>query len=881
MRMFELGRYSIPEKIIEAWIREMGEELLPIQERAIRLYRVLEGTSLVVSSPVSLGKTFLGEIAAVKNALEGKKIVYLVPRKSSAEEKYLKFREKYEPFGIRIVVSSRCHWEYDRMTEAGESGIAVITYDKMAQLTVRYPFWLSNIDLVIIDELQEIGDPNQGPGLEITLTKIITSPHRPQIIGLATVQDNVEVLAQWLGVDLLSHDRRPVELHKNGIYKAAFQYRTRDIIERQPETLTGMASDESADILLANVVHLIEKGDQVLIILPSRIDTMVFARILTDRINLACALGALKELARLEETTLKRGLNYCLRKSVAFHHADLSRKERSIVERHARRGKIKVIFSTATVAVGVNLPATTIVLHTHKRETDDCNHVTLTPIGWVEYENIGGNAGRQRLGLGLGRPITIAGDDYERQTLRKNKIEKEARMLASRLNEKGLETHLLNILASGLAKNIEELETFLCWTFMGLSECRGNITKNVETALRFLLDNGFVEQDDRNEMKVSSLGTIVALKGITCLTAIELASFFGKAGDRDLTNLEILDAIASSDDGKRVYVQVARNEHRGRKYDQFMREIFEGQQEFMGTLFSYVIKSPLLFAPDEAKTRRQVLLLDRWIQGKKTPSLERDFESYHNATARTAEEMSWIMDAGSLIAQSIDFPKSLQDRLSILAERLLYGVEEKGLELARFRVVGLGRAGIRKLVKDGFANRKTIKETPLTILASIIPKKIATKLKLTAEESDKAPEEMRIVETVLADETFVCRDRMKITGEQKEKRNLVIINGSPVGITNRSLELLLRFALALKKDGKGWIHKEDFASGVEATQFISRLRNEIRSLTLKKDGNIIENDGSGSYRLSIPPQNVVIDAESLMKHWNAVIRELVISVKFA
>ena len=80
-----------------------------------------------------------------------------------------------------------------------------------------------------------------------------------------------------------------------------------------------------------------------------------------------------------------------------------------------------------------------------------------------------------------------------------------------------------------------------------------------------------------------------------------------------------------------------------------------------------------------------------------------------------------------------------------------------------------------------------------------------------------------------------------------------MINGSPVGITNRSLEVLLRLAVALKQDGQGWVHKVDVAKNLSASQLISRLRSEIRNHTLANDGKIIENDGSGSYRLSVPP----------------------------
>lgn len=171
MRVLELGRYNIPEKIVDSWISQIGEKLLPVQERAIKRYGVLNGKSLIISSPTTSGKTFVDEIAAVKGVMDKKKLIYLVPLKSLADEKYLDFKRKYEQFGIKTVVSSRDHREYDRVIEDGEFGIAIIVYEKMSQLLVKNPFLLKNIALIIIDELQEIGDPSRGAGLETPLPR--------------------------------------------------------------------------------------------------------------------------------------------------------------------------------------------------------------------------------------------------------------------------------------------------------------------------------------------------------------------------------------------------------------------------------------------------------------------------------------------------------------------------------------------------------------------------------------------------------------------------------------------------------------------------------------------------------------------------------------
>ncbi len=316
----------------------MGEELLPIQERAIKRHRILEGKSLIISSPTSSGKTFAGEVAAVKVAMEKKKAAYLVPLKSLAEEKYLDFKEKYERFGIKVVVSSRDHREYDPEIEEGNFQIAIIVYEKMAQLLVKNPLLLKNISLIVVDELQEIGDPARGGGLELTLTKIVTSPYQPQLLGLSAVLGNAESLARWLDAELLLHEKRPVELHQGVLYKGIFHYKTYNTFERGEESLVDFDSDNISDVVLANALHLLKQGEQILIFLPSKREAMAFAYTLAENANLPKAENTLKELSILEDTSLKEALTHCLESSVAFHHADLSREERQVIERYAREG---------------------------------------------------------------------------------------------------------------------------------------------------------------------------------------------------------------------------------------------------------------------------------------------------------------------------------------------------------------------------------------------------------------------------------------------------------------------------------------------------------------------------------------------------------------
>ena len=342
-----------------------------------------------------------------------------------------------------------------------------------------------------------------------------------------------------------------------------------------------------------------------------------------------------------------------------------------------------------------------------------------------------------------------------------------------------------------------------------------------------------------------------------------------------VSDLEILHAAASTDDGRRIYIQMAKSEHVSGKYEKIVREIFSGQEDYIGTLLSKVVKSQFLLTKSNAKNLKLALLLERWIQGKDTPTLERDFESYYGTIASAAESMSWIVDAAIAVAQVMRVPNPLQKRLATLSDRLLFGVEERGLELARLRVRGLGRAGIKRLIFEGFDTVKAILEAPLPLLARVIPEQIAINLKQAAEPKGKKEGKESGDESKTVNGAFACQDQIEITGRPLGKRTKIFINGYALGITNRSLELLLQFAVALKLDGTGWVHKEDISLNLAVTQIVSRLRSEIRDHTINKKGNIIENDGAGRYRLSVPPDNVIIDKESLSGHWSAVVRELV------
>ena len=104
MHIKDLARWDIPDDLIDAWRKDGIENLLPIQEQAIKRHRLFDSGNLIVSAPTSSGKTFIGEMAAVYQGLKGKRAVYLVPLKALAEEKFQRFTKIYEQYYIKIVI---------------------------------------------------------------------------------------------------------------------------------------------------------------------------------------------------------------------------------------------------------------------------------------------------------------------------------------------------------------------------------------------------------------------------------------------------------------------------------------------------------------------------------------------------------------------------------------------------------------------------------------------------------------------------------------------------------------------------------------------------------------------------------------------------------
>ena len=716
-RIRDLRKYGLPDTLLQIWEQQQGEFLLPVQEAAVQRYALFEGRSLLISSPTSSGKTFVGEMAAMRATFEGKRVFYLTPLRALAEEKYQTFRARYSAYGVKVVVATHDRREFDRDIEQGDFHLAVLVYEKLSQLLVRHPHLLRSVALVVVDELQMLGDPERGPGLELSLAKLLGSVPRPQLLGLSAVLREAQEVAEWLEADLLLQDERPVELYQGVLLGDRFRYKAYNASEEGEERLVAVESEDPREILFANVKHLVEKGEQVLVFLKGKRDTVQCALALAEALALPPAQDALAALEPLEETALKAQLRTAFAGGVAFHHADLTPEERAVVETHYRSGGLRVIACTTTLAFGVNLPASTVFLEAVKWDTDKRTGAALeVPLSWAEYENISGRAGRLGFHEQFGRSILIATNQFQADLLWRGYVMGEQEQFTPAPGQEGFADRVLNLVASKVCLSKDELQAFLGLTYLGFRQ-RGKtaaLMAEVERALAALVRTQLVSLGEDGRLEASTLGEVAARKGIRAATAVKLARFFEAARGREVPELELFYLLSLTEDGKQMTVPLSPAEHRGRVYESKASEWAHEHGDEPGEELGRLLNSKMLPTAQEARAAKLALLLLGWIAGDELSGLETRYQCYAGTIMALTDEVSWLADAAAEVAEVMGWTPA--KRLAELAERIRLGVDTASLALARARLPGLGREALKALVAAGFDSPAALRDAPPAVL---------------------------------------------------------------------------------------------------------------------------------------------------------------------
>src|SRR6185312_7178982 len=275
---------------------------------------------------------------------------------------------------------------------------------------------------------------------------------------------------------------------------------------------------------LAAVEELVRRGEQVLAFVPDRATTVLFARVLAQRVTPGSATDAVEELRQQEETFARETLLGVLSGAVAFHNSDLSPEEREIVERHFRGGAIRALLSTSTLAVGMNLPVKNVVLdHQRWEYLRRYGRWSLVDISRSEYENMSGRAGRLSLVNDFGRSILVTYSPFEADVWLQHFAGGEFEEIRPTLAEAPLENHVLDLMASGFASSSAELEemllaSFTGWVHWAQKMSRDEFSQALGKAVAAGLSGGLLRGHVDERMEVTAVGRVCASKGIGVAT---------------------------------------------------------------------------------------------------------------------------------------------------------------------------------------------------------------------------------------------------------------------------------------------------------------------------------------------------------------------------
>lgn len=357
--------------------------------------------NLLVSAPTGAGKTVCFELAIFRlihselkeatnkqlssNGLHGK-IVYISPTKSLCSERFEDWKAKFAPLLLRVELVTGDSRIFAGDARLADADIILTTTEKWDSITRNVDTnnpsnILSKVSLLLLDEVHQLGD-SRGAAFETVVTRMLLScddfsfqassgGHTQPVAFLriiaasATIQ-NLRDVADWLrvpddGLLVFDESYRPVPLDYivKGYYATnPWQY--------------GKVYDKN----VLNVLLKYGEGKPAIVFCTSRRQTSVSAQALLERLNLESseALSTENSLTRflteeqrrqLLENGQKCGdvmLRSLLPAGIAIHNADMSAKSRLLVETLFKKRVIPCLFSTSTLAQGVNLPARLVVI---------------------------------------------------------------------------------------------------------------------------------------------------------------------------------------------------------------------------------------------------------------------------------------------------------------------------------------------------------------------------------------------------------------------------------------------------------------------------------------------------------------------------------------
>jgi superfamily II RNA helicase len=375
-------------------VNYLGFALDGFQEKAVQA--IDEGKSLIVAAPTGCGKTLIAEYAVDASMKKGKRVIYTAPIKALSNQKFRDFRKRFGDAIVGIHTGD--------VTINPEGQLLIMTTEIFRNLILENSPRLTNVHYVVFDEIHYLDDPERGTVWE---ESIILAPKDIRFMCLSATVPNLHELAQWMEqvrgshVTIIEETHRPVPL-KHFLYSPKFKImnvkQVAKLYCKDPNARKAFLRKKSSSRSI--VRYVLDTGHYPILFFcfnrnacerNAHMHSWVKLLNPEERDRVTAAVDDLVVQYHLSSYDRLFYMRQLWEAGVAYHHAGILPAAKEIVERLFSAGLIKLLFCTETFALGVNMPASTVIFDTlEKFDGVDFNYLMTR-----QYNQMAGRAGRR------------------------------------------------------------------------------------------------------------------------------------------------------------------------------------------------------------------------------------------------------------------------------------------------------------------------------------------------------------------------------------------------------------------------------------------------------------------------------------------------------
>lgn len=746
-----LAAYGFPAEVLHRWRNDGVAAMLPLQQQALQHGALLAGRNVVVLAPTSAGKTFVGELAAVRHWQQGRRSVFLCPTRALACEQFRHLQRRYAPLQARIKLATADHNHDDAAIARGEFDMAVMVYEKFRGFLVSNPGFAYQAGLVVADELQLLGDDERGNVVDLVLTRLAEMAGELQIVGLSAVVKGSDCLAEWLNADLLEASARPVEL-REGVYceeDGFFHYRaTGDewLREALPgvEPRRGVKDEPSEAILVRVCAALVRAGENCLVFVPTKVlSRRLCAAICTELDKRGAVRGAdglarcAEELDLVEDSLARRELAASIPWGVAFHNSDLTNELRQRMEQDFSAGNLRVLVATPTLAQGVNLRAENVLQMpvmmgsaSSAAPTGAGSRAMRMALTVERYRNQAGRAGRVGGRLAYGRSLFVTAGKAEAHRLARMYIQAPLAPLQNRFGPGSMEHFILDCVSGGRGDCFSALRAALEQTFAwhcGALTAGQEVDDALAEGVRSLLETDLLEETAGNHLRMTGLGEVMASGGYAWQTMRDLVAICREREQRQEGIFELLCRCAFSHDGEHYALPTEGGPARRNVWVTLALSLARDDDWSEYTVRELLMPAGGLSVRGHGCVKMAVLA-HGWISELTTLELEETYQCTAGSMAGVAAHLAWLVAGLTACARVNRCDQTVVDELALLSRRLEHGVSARAIDLARANRLALSRDYCHALVREGIDTPAALFGSQPRFLETILPRALVERI---------------------------------------------------------------------------------------------------------------------------------------------------------